>query len=188
MKLEQVGLSWILGAALVAWAAVGTPLAAAKDGAEESHDVAESLDPSTLLPNGRQPFENVVTGGQPTVEGLQQASELGFRTVINLRTPGESPIGQEAVEAAGMSYVSIPVSGASGLTRENAQALAEALNQAEGPVLVHCGSGNRVGALFALKAYHVDNASPEAALAVGIESGLTRLKPAVRKHLGLETD
>ena len=51
------------------------------------------------------------------------------------------------------------------------------------PVLLHCGSGNRVGALLALAAFHVDGRPADAALQYGLDSGLTRLEPVVRDHL-----
>ncbi|MDH3403738.1 MAG: sulfur transferase domain-containing protein [Acidobacteriota bacterium] len=141
-----------------------------------------SIDPATLLPNGAEPFPGILTGGQPTREQLDEASSLGIRTVINLRTPGESDIGQADVEARGMTYVAIPIAG-DGLTAANAAAFAAALDAAERPAIVHCGSGNRVGALFALAAYYQDGADPEAAIELGKKAGLTRLEPAVREHL-----
>ena len=50
------------------------------------------------------------------------------------------------------------------------------------PVLVHCGSGNRVGALLALQKSQ-EGADVEAAVAYGKEGGLTRLEEHVRKLL-----
>lgn len=72
-----------------------------------------------------------------------------------------------------------------GITRDNAGALAQEILGVEGPVLVFCGSGNRVGALFALDAYHARGADAEAAVLVGKQHGLTRAEPLVRAELGL---
>ena len=69
------------------------------------------------------------------------------------------------------------------MTEENARALAAALDQAEQPVLLHCGSGNRIGGLFALMAYYLDDKTAEEALAFGREAGLTRLEPVIRQKL-----
>jgi uncharacterized protein (TIGR01244 family) len=138
-----------------------------------------------LVRNPRIPREGVLSGGQPTPEQLAAAKEAGFETVINIRVPGEpgTDSEQELVESFGMAYVSLPVRGATGMTEENARALAAALNEAEQPVLLHCGSGNRIGGLFALMAYHFDDKTVEEALAFGREAGLTRLEPVIRDIL-----
>lgn len=139
-----------------------------------------------MLPNGRTPFEGVLTGGQPTDEQLADLAEAGYRTVINLRSDGEEGNTDPSdVEGLGMTYIAIPIESAETLNEENARLLADTLDNAEGPVVVHCGSGNRVGALFALKAFYVDGSPAEEALAVGQSSGLTRLEPVVREKLGL---
>ena len=72
---------------------------------------------------------------------------------------------------------------------EIAELLAEldaALAAAEpGGVLVACGSANRVGAAFALRAVTVAGADPEAALELGRAAGMTGTEPRVRELLGL---
>jgi len=148
--------------------------------------------PSTMngLRNQRQPWPGIFTGGQPTKQNLQQAQASGIRTVINLRMPQEKGMPEDeqaTIEQLGMRYVSIPVDVSTGLTEDNAQKLADTLKAAGAtPVIVHCGSGNRVGALFALKAFHVDGASAEESLEVGRKAGLTKLEPRVRSLLGLQ--
>ena len=54
--------------------------------------------------------------------------------------------------------------------------------QARGNVLIHCASGNRVGALVALHARGT-GATPDEALALGKAAGLAGLEPAVRARL-----
>ena len=74
------------------------------------------------------------------------------------RTRVETPASEENVNydevaltrSLGMDYVSLPIAGSMGLTRENAERLAAILDQADGPVLLHCASGNRVGGLLDL--------------------------------------
>jgi uncharacterized protein (TIGR01244 family) len=154
----------------------------APSAAPEPEPEVAGIDPAQLLPNGAEPFAGLITGGQPTLEQLDAASAQGIKTVINLRTPGESEIGQADVEARGMTYVALPIA-SDGLTAENAAAFAAAIDAAERPAIVHCGSGNRVGALFALKAYYQDGADTDAAVELGNTAGLTRMEPAVREHL-----
>ena len=163
---------------------------AASTAAEESA-VVESLRPEDLLTNGLAPFagEAILVGGQPTPGQLERARELGYKTVINLRRPEEKDnTDPELVRYLEMTYVSLPISGPADMTQEKAHALADALEATESPVLVHCASGNRVGGLFAMKAFYVDGMSPEEALAVGKAAGMTRLEPTVREKLGLPTE
>lgn len=146
---------------------------------------AAAVDPDSLVRNGRMPLEGVLTGGQPTDEQLAALADAGYKTIINLRRPDERGTRGEAetVAGLGMAYVSLPVDGADGLTEENAAALAAALAEAERPLLLHCGSGNRVGALLAMKAFWLDGASAEEALELGRDGGMTRLEGAVRERL-----
>ena len=132
--------------------------------------------------------DTMIAGGQPTTEELAGLHDAGYRTVINLRKPSESLTSAEVSAELGMSYIAIPIDGSSGLTEVNARVFAEALRQAETPMIVHCGSGNRVGAMFALKAFYVDGRSADEALEVGKASGLTALEAAVRERLGLPAE
>jgi protein tyrosine phosphatase (PTP) superfamily phosphohydrolase (DUF442 family) len=150
----------------------------------------EEAPPIIVIPNVRIPVEGVITGGQPTPEMLKSASGYGYSTIVDLRGEGEDRGFDERalVESLGMRYVSIPISGASDLTEEHARELDEALNSSGtdgGLIMVHCGSGSRVGALFALKAHYVDGVSPEEAIDFGVEAGMTTLSGAVRAELGL---
>lgn len=138
------------------------------------------------IPNARMPFDGVLTGGQPTPAQLGAAQGAGFLTVVNLRPDSEMTDWNEAdrARALGLNYVNIPVAGADGLTEANARALAEIVDNPEArPMIVHCGSGNRVGALFALKAAWMDGEDTERALDIGRQAGLTGLEDHVRARL-----
>ncbi|MCA1797961.1 MAG: protein tyrosine phosphatase family protein [Xanthomonadaceae bacterium] len=125
---------------------------------------------------------NLLAAGQPDEATLRAARDAGYTTVVNLRTDGE-PIGfdeRAAVEKLGMRYLQIPVAGAAGVTEENARALWTVINDAAPrPVLVHCGTANRVGALVAL-ASALDGADLEDAIIDGRRAGLLGLEPTVR--------
>ena len=141
------------------------------------------------IENARTPLPGVLSAGQPTPEQVERAASAGYRTVINLRTPEESGYEWEraAVERLGMRYVNIPVAGASSLTREVVERFDAELRRglADGPVLLHCASGNRNGALLALRAAWIEGLAPEQALRLGLDAGLTRLEGATRERLGL---
>lgn len=165
------------------WAAAAVALVAPV----RAEEPAEPAAPAIEIKNARMPLAGVLSGGQVTEEQLAEAAQLGYRTIINLRTAAEPLEWDEParVEELGMRYVSIPIAGIEDVNRENAEHLAEVLDQAERPILLHCGSGNRVGALFALNARFRDGKDSETALQVGIDAGLTRLEPTVREILGL---
>lgn len=138
------------------------------------------------IPNAQQPEADVLTGGQPGRAELEQAREAGYRTVVNLRPSGEFHDfdEREVVRDLGMEYVNIPVGSAEGLTPDKVQSLQRVLADSTArPVLVHCASGNRVGALFALWAAQIQGADTEAAIAFGRKAGLTGLEADVRKQL-----
>lgn len=135
------------------------------------------------IPNCRTPATGLCTGGRPRPEHLQAARDKGVRTVINLCPDTEAVDYDEAtlVRGLGMRYVTIPVAGPTDLTLENARKLAAALadSGAGHPVLLHCASGNRVGALMAVKARFVDGLGADEALALGRSTGLKALEPFV---------
>ncbi len=138
-----------------------------------------------LVPYGNEPWPGVLTGGQPSADDFEELRERGLRTVINLRVPTERGTRDEPrwMDELGLIYISIPVEGAAGLSEDVARRLDLALETAERPVLVHCGSSNRVGAAFALRAFHLEGASAEDALAIGAAAGMTRLESTVRGML-----
>lgn len=135
-----------------------------------------------------QPRPQLYTAGQPSAAELKQAAAAGVTTLIDLRQPDEERGFDEtaAAERLGLRYVRIPVAGAAGLTDANVQALRTALAQSQGPVLLHCASGNRVGALLALMKAR-QGASVEDALQFGRDAGMTSLDARTRVLLEQDT-
>jgi len=90
----------------------------------------------------------LATSGTIGTGGVKELAEKGFATIIDLRTENEGLAEEKKnVETAGMSYINIPVTGA-GINHEQLTAFTRAIEEAQTPVLVHCASGNRVGALW----------------------------------------
>ena len=137
--------------------------------------------------NLREPRSGLFTAGQPAATDWQAIRARGIGTVVNLRTDGELNERDEAaeVQAAGMRYISIPVAGAEGIDAENAERLHSVLAAADGPVLVHCASGNRAGALLALEQRDFDGVAAERALEIGKSGGVTGLEGKLRQALGI---
>ena len=133
------------------------------------------------LLNARRPAAGVVSGGQPTRAQLRAAAEAGYRSVLTTRGPFETPGYDERadVEGLGMAFYALPVETIRDLSRANVEAFAKLVEDAEKPLLIHCGSGNRLGALFALEAAWLRGATPEEAMQRGRECGLTGLATQV---------
>jgi uncharacterized protein (TIGR01244 family) len=134
------------------------------------------------LPQHSQPTPLLHASGQPSEGLLQALPEAGIKVVIDLRPAAERPQLDEAavVRKAGLTYENLPVAGKSGLTLENVQAFDALLHKyAAVPVVAHCSTSNRVGALLALRAAWIQGMSPAAALAVGEKAGLRGLKDDV---------
>ncbi|WP_265617063.1 protein tyrosine phosphatase family protein [Alteromonas aquimaris] len=138
----------------------------------------------TEISNIKNPKLNVYSAGQPTKAQLKQAKESGVKHIVNLRPRSEQDWDEKAyVNSLGMRYHHIPVAGPEDINQENAAKLEMALAKNRGePILVHCASGNRVGALVALNE-GVEHQDIDAAITTGKQWGLTRLEPVVREKL-----
>lgn len=102
------------------------------------------------IPNATMPLPQLITAGQPTHQQLARLAAAGYRTVLDLRKP-EEPRGfaeAEAVQTLGMEYVSLPVSyeGLDDATFNRFRTLLR--DRARRPIIVHCQSASRVGALL----------------------------------------
>jgi len=133
------------------------------------------------VPNLCSPNPDTLACGLPSAQDLKDAAQKGIKTVINLCPVEETPPSEpEAVAQLGMTYINIPIRGPQDLTRDAAKQLAEIMDDCSNhPVLIHCRSANRVGALITLKEYWHEGKSQEEALAVGRRSGLTMLEQGV---------
>ena len=100
------------------------------------------LDPTTLV------------SGQIAPEDMAIIAALGVTMIVNNRPDGEEPGQPKAAEieaaarAAGLGYRHIPIAG--GFSAPQVAAIGEALEGAEGEVLVFCKSGTRSTYLWAL--------------------------------------
>jgi len=134
-----------------------------------------------LIPN-----EKLIVGGQPSIADLECLKEHGVTTIVNLRPDSEPNDFEEAlvVEQLGMTYCHIPLSSIDTFTKDACQQLKEVLDASK-TCLVHCATANRVGALFALKSFWLDELSAQESLTIGQQTGLTKLEPHICNILGL---
>jgi len=118
----------------------------------------------------------VYFAGQPSEAALAQFAKLGVKTVINLR--GESEMASAGfdekaiVENAGMAYVHAPM-GRALPEGASLDAIVAALDShSDAPVLLHCASSNRVGAVWGMYAGTRGGVSAEAAIMEGQAAGM----------------
>lgn len=128
--------------------------------------------------------EDLITAAQPTQADLVSLKKAGVTKIINLRKPSEEISYNEELEAKklGLEYVSFPISGEAEITLENAQKLHKML-KGEDKVFLHCATGNRVGALLAIRAHELEGKSMDESLKIGHEAGLSSLETRVRSVL-----
>ena len=132
-----------------------------------------------------RPVDGISAAGQPDEAALRVFADRGYAAVIDLRAEHE-PRGldeQAVVESLGMDYVLMPITDTAAINFENARRLDELLKQYDEPVLIHCGSSNRVGALLALRE-SLNGADDASALQAGKDGGLTGLERRVIEVLG----
>ena len=127
-----------------------------------------------------EPVNGLTTAGQPNEAAFRVFAENGYRVVIDLRTEGENRGLDEptVVESLGMKYILMPIGGED-ITFEKARELDELLNQFDEPVLLHCASSNRVGALLALNAF-AETGDADLAMEKGRAAGMKSLEMPVR--------
>ena len=147
--------------------------------------ISPSLTEMPALSNLAEPAQGVFTSGRLTDADIVSIQHSGIREVIDLTLDSETPDFDEAAAARsrGLVYRNLPIEGARGLSMENVVAFDVLLRSAKRPVLVHCASSNRVGAIAALHAAWVDGASTEQAIAIGKSWGLKGLEAEVLTRL-----
>jgi protein tyrosine phosphatase (PTP) superfamily phosphohydrolase (DUF442 family) len=94
-------------------------------------------------------FDGILLASRVSPDDLQLAAESGAHTVLNMCHPGEIPFDEGAmVESLGMRYVDLAWNGPDELTDDLVRRARTWFRDAERPLLVHCASSNRVGALW----------------------------------------
>jgi uncharacterized protein (TIGR01244 family) len=103
------------------------------------------------IPNFHKVNDQVYRGGQPDAQAWPGLAQMGIKTVIDLRREDEhsSAAEMQAVNAAGMKYVNVPMKGVVAPSDQQISKILSLLNSGE-PVFVHCRRGaDRTGAVIA---------------------------------------
>lgn len=127
----------------------------------------------------------VACAGATPPEAMAELKDRGFAAVVNFRTAGERgatvDAGRAAAEAAGLKYFHLPFRQPSA---EVAEAFLETVaDPANQPVYIHCGSANRVGAMWLIKRVRLDGWAADEALA---EAELIGLRSAALRQFALD--
>jgi uncharacterized protein (TIGR01244 family) len=123
----------------------------------------------------RKLTDSIFASPQIGLAEVTEAKALGIGLIVNNRPEGESDDqtpGEEieaSARAAGIAYIAIPVTHA-GFGEGQVKAMAQALQEAKGPVLAYCRSGTRSTLLWAL-AEASRGADPEALAASAAQAG-----------------
>ena len=116
-----------------------------------------------------QPVDGITAAGQPDMAALKVFADSGYVAIVDMRGPDEDRGMDDekgVVEGLGLEYVAFPINSGDEISFDRARELDELIQTYDGPVLVHCGSSNRVGAMLALR-HSLNGASDEEALQHG---------------------
>jgi uncharacterized protein (TIGR01244 family) len=128
-------------------------------------------------------------GGATQPAAMTELKKHGFKSVINLRLATESgaevDASRAAAQKAGMKYIHLPFDASEPDPKVVESFLAAVSDTANQPVYIHCGSANRVGAVWMIKrvlqdGWGIDQAREEAE-AIGLTN--QRLKDFATEYI-----
>ena len=95
-------------------------------------------------------LDDIFLAGQPSAADFAEFKKRGVKSVLNVRTKEEIDFDEaKTLKDLGLSYHHIPIAGPNALTDENFDKIRKLLNtKEERPLLFHCASANRVGAVW----------------------------------------
>ena len=121
----------------------------------------------------------------PTAGRVEELAREGFRSIVNLRAPGEqnevlSPSEEgEVARRQGLEYVSIPVS-PQDINEVTADRFDREVSRLPGPVVVHCASGKRAGLFTLMHVARAEGLSGEEAVAKAEAKGYEFATPEAK--------
>ncbi len=118
--------------------------------------------------------------GATPAAAMPEIKKLGFVSVVNLRLASEPNAqveeGRAAAEAIGLKYLHLPFEAQNPDPKVVKSFLAAASDPTNQPVYIHCGSANRVGAVWMIKRVLDDGWDLEKARTEAKAIGLTNPK------------
>ncbi len=122
---------------------------------------APAPDAVTGVRNFTRVDATIACGGSLSPEAFAALKQVGFKSIVNLRTESEPGANvteeQKAAEAAGIRYIHVPFASATpdaSKLDDFLKAFAVPENQ---PMMLHCASGGRASMFWAVKRVMVDD-------------------------------
>jgi len=128
---------------------------------------------------------DVILSAQPTPDGLRYLAGRGFTTVVSTRGLDELDWDERAVvESLGMRFVQVPMENPVWeITDAQVTRLDSVLTHRQGPILLHCHSGNRTAALWGAWLAEKRGVAPRVALDLATLAGMTGVRPTLERRL-----
>lgn len=93
--------------------------------------------------------DDLAIAGQLTSDQLQQITQQGYKSVVNLRSPDEEGFlsnEQQEIEALGLYYINVPIK-VEGINDRVAAQVLQKIDELSKPTLVHCNNSMRSAAI-----------------------------------------
>lgn len=138
------------------------------------------------LPNFHRVTDKLYRGAQPLSGGFQKLSELGIKSVINLR--GEDGLAREEqkeAEAAGLHYFNVSMPGLSAPSDEQVNRVMTMIENPDNqPVFIHCKRGSdRTGTIVAVYRISHDRWTAEQATAEAKKHGMSWMEFGMKGYI-----
>ena len=133
-------------------------------------------DITSVVKNYNRATPLLATSGRLGEGAVKELAQKGITTIIDLRGVEEGSTQEKALaEQNSVTYINIPVNGMTVTDDKILADLTKILDEINTPTLLHCGSGNRVGAL--LTQYYLNKGQSKD---VAFEKGRTAgMKPSL---------
>ena len=138
------------------------------------------------LPNFHKVSDQLYRGAQPSEPGFKKLSELGIKTLVNLRGEDENnQIEKKAAESAGLRYFTVPLPGLSAPSDEQVARVMAVINDPENqPVFIHCKRGaDRTGTIGAIYRISREGWTADKAIAEARRYGMSWAEFGMRSYI-----
>jgi len=149
--------------------------------------LSAAQDKDKELPNFYRVNERLYRGGQPSAEGFKRLSQLGIKTVLDLRDDDERARSEEAgARAAGLRYFNLPLGEFFRPSDKRVAEVMSIISSAQNhPVFVHCKRGSdRTGTIIAIYRIEYDGWTSEQAKHEAKRFGLGFWQIRMRDYIG----
>jgi tyrosine-protein phosphatase SIW14 len=138
------------------------------------------------LPNLHKVSDQLYRGAQPAEAGLKKLSELGIKTIINLRGEDDrARFEEKEAKSEGLRYFNIAMPGLSAPSDDQvAQVMAIVNNPDNQPVFIHCKRGSdRTGTIVAVYRISHDGWTADRAIAEARSHGMSWAEFGMRSYI-----